>query len=340
MKYAVLAASIACATEAPGQAPDLPLYDTAFLSIQAMLEGRADSDLQHAIFLVENAYVDGGIDEVAFNEAISAMTSLAQAWSLSNPLKGYTEDDSVEFAKWRAAFHVMTDTTFIAPGVPLSLPLAYDTVDYFGIRQWESTFVSQLLATGIGNCHSLPLLYKLICERMGVEAYLALVPNHMYIKQKSKKHGWFNTDLTSSSFPDDAWLMATGYVSAASIRSGLYMATLGLNETLALCLTDLVYGYERKSGIRSDPFIMRCCDLALRYHPVSVHALILKVNALSIAIASSESNEPDSLVTEELNRTASLLVKLDYREVPLEVYQKWIAELASVKGRFQTPAKR
>lgn len=339
MKHAVLAAFIACATEATGQAPDLPLYDTAFLSIQAMLEGRADGDLQHAIFLVENAYLDGGIDEDAFNEAISAMASLAQAWSLSNPLKDYVEDDSVEFGKWRAAFHVMSDTTYLAPGVPLRLPLTYDTVDYFGMRQWESTFVSHLLATGIGNCHSLPLLYKLICKRLGAEAYLALVPNHMYIKQKSKKHGWFNTDLTSASFPDDAWLMATGYVSAAAIRSGLYMDSLSVSETLALCLTDLDYGYQRKTGIRSDPFIIRCCDLALRYHPASVHALLLKVNALSTEIASSETIESTRMLTEELNRTASLLVKLDYRKIPLEVYQKWISELASVKGRFQTPVK-
>ncbi len=34
-----------------------------------------------------------------------------------------------------------------------------------------------------------------------------------------------NTELTSRSFPTDAWIMATGYISPDAVRSGIYLDT-------------------------------------------------------------------------------------------------------------------
>jgi len=33
---------------------------------------------------------------------------------------------------------------------------------------------------------------------------LSLAPNHIYIKNYSEKIGWYNTELTSATFPTDA----------------------------------------------------------------------------------------------------------------------------------------
>jgi hypothetical protein len=43
-------------------------------------------------------------------------------------------------------------------------------------------FVTKLLRTNSGQCHSLPLLYKLLADRLGIAARLSMAPNHSYIQ--------------------------------------------------------------------------------------------------------------------------------------------------------------
>ncbi|MBT2415960.1 hypothetical protein J7I94_36470, partial [Streptomyces sp. ISL-12] len=58
----------------------------------------------------------------------------------------------------------------------------YDFKDYLGEKDWSKMFVSKLLKTGSGQCHSMPQYYLMLAEAMGTEAYLALAPNHSYIR--------------------------------------------------------------------------------------------------------------------------------------------------------------
>ncbi|QQR85958.1 MAG: hypothetical protein IPJ76_15320 [Flavobacteriales bacterium] len=335
MKGALLQLIILLCTGGFVQAQPDSAYARAFDVLIGMLSGQEAAELERAVFTVENAYLDGALDSSMFVSAIDDLAALARAWSFANPSSEYTESDSIPFALNRATFHVLTDTTFLAPGVPIGLPFTYDTVDFFGAQHWESTFVTKLLATGSGQCHSLPLLYAMICKRLGTQAYLAVVPNHIYVKQYSRVHGWYNIELTSGQFPDDAWIMATGYVSTDAVRSGLYMDTLGLRQTLALCLTDLAQGYQRRTSSPQIDFTLRCCNAALSAHPISVHALLLKVDALSRALDLSINDQGyNTTIRSQLEATLEILIRADYREVPFEVYQNWIAQLRGVSGRF------
>lgn len=51
--------------------------------------------------------------------------------------------------------------------------IRYDFEDYMGAKDWSKMFVSKLLKTGSGQCHSMPLLYLMLAEEMNTEAYLA-----------------------------------------------------------------------------------------------------------------------------------------------------------------------
>ena len=73
-------------------------------------------------------------------------------------------------------------------------------------------FVSTLMVTCKGNCHSLPLFYKLLTEELGEKSWLALAPNHAYIKLHNQADGWYNVELTSGQFPTDVWIKASGYI--------------------------------------------------------------------------------------------------------------------------------
>ena len=52
----------------------------------------------------------------------------------------------------------------------------------------------------------------MIMDRLGEECWLALAPNHMYIKARNQRAGWYNIELTCADFPTDAWLTASGYI--------------------------------------------------------------------------------------------------------------------------------
>jgi len=63
-------------------------------------------------------------------------------------------------------------------------PYVYDFDDFMGDKDWTKQFVTKLMRTHTGNCHSLPYLYKILCEEIGAKASLVLGPNHVYIKHR------------------------------------------------------------------------------------------------------------------------------------------------------------
>ena len=196
----------------------------------------------------------------------------------ANELAGYEEKDREKVAKYGAVFKVLTDTvkTQIPNGeIAHHLPFGYDFEDFVGDTDWTKGFVSKLLATKKGNCHSLPYLYKILCDELGAETHLALAPNHLYIKHHSKKTGWYNTELTSATFPIDAWLMVSGYISLEAIQNAVYMDTIGTYRAVALCVVDLRQGYAKKYPDNDGTFILQCCELALKHFPTCINAMLL-----------------------------------------------------------------
>ncbi|MBK9288462.1 MAG: hypothetical protein IPN38_12450 [Flavobacteriales bacterium] len=312
-------------------------YEQAYDRITDMLEGRATPSFKQAVFEVENAYFLGALDPVAFNVQIHRLASIAEAWAQSNKLDNYHAKDSVTFLRNGAVFHLMTDTIFIAPGIPINLPYRYDTVDFFAWHDWTKMFVSKLLVTHSGNCHSMPLFYKILCEELGSAAYLAMAPGHMYLKQYSEKIGWYNTELTSACFPSDAWIMASGYVNTDAIRSGLYMDTLGVRESLALFLVDLAQGYQGRAEPMDDAFVLRCCNTALTHYPACAQALLLKAAVLGDREPVTASSAMQPVTNPELESTLATLVNLGYHEIPLEVYLQWMSELARDPMKYANP---
>jgi len=320
-----------------GQQAPQKKYSTAFDLIASVLADSVPTPLKDVVFEVENAYLDDALDHDVYNERILGYAAITEAWFNANHLNDNHAPDSVQFAKSGALFHLITDTVFAEGRVPISLPFTYDTTDFFGLHDWTKMFVTKLLATHSGNCHSMPLFYKILAEELGVKAYLAVAPNHLYLKQHSEKIGWYNTELTSAAFPTDAWLMASGYVSSDALRSGIYMDTLSDKQTLSLCLIDLAEGFQDKYPQDNEEFILKCCAMALEYYPVCVAALQLKAEAIGRLRERTVDEAMKAAYLDELNSTLSRLVDLGYREVPLEVFQLWFAELRNHPEKFANP---
>jgi hypothetical protein len=219
----------------------------------AMIDSPSASpqDFKQAVYEVENAFYDGELPQILFDKDIENLLGFIEIVR-ENDVLDYHATDKESIATLAAIFKVMTDTTYfnIEGELYYHEPFTYDFNDVFGREDWSNMFVSKLLALNKGNCHSLPYLYKILAEELGETAHLALAPNHIYIKNYSQKTGWYNTELTSASFPIDAWLIASGYIHMDAIRNEVYMDTLSKKESLALTLLDLAQGYERKFGVQ------------------------------------------------------------------------------------------
>ena len=252
-------------------------YEAAFSRLESSFE-QHNLSFKEAVFLVETTY-DKTLSPTKIQKEIDFLVDVANMRIKSDSLI-YKGKDIQKIKTFASVFKVMTDTTeVILPnnkGRYKILPFVYDFDDIFGEKDWKNMFVTKLLSTGKGNCHSMPYLYKIMCDELGVPCWLALAPNHIYVKHRSEKAGMYNTELTSASFPIDAWVMASGYVTLESIQKGIYMDALDDKKCTALCILDLAKGYENKYSDNDGTFILKCCDLTLEHFPNCINALLLK----------------------------------------------------------------
>lgn len=324
------------------------VYNDTFNEIKNMLIS-SNYNFKRAVFLTENAYLADSLNYDNFKKEISQIVMLCNLSGKNSKLI-YNLSDSSKVIKYASVFKLMTTgLKFAKPDSTLLqfLPFVYDFEDFSGDKEWSNMFVSKLIKTHRGNCHSLPILYKILVEELGENAHLAFAPNHIYIKQQNISNGWYNTELTSGMFPNDAWLMASGFIKLDAIQNGIYMKPLDQTQSIALCLIDLAQGYQRKIGAKDGLFILKCCNLALTYYPNFINALLLKAETQKTIIEAMIKHakvtypveifkDPNAKsLFDEMNSTYALIHKLGYRKMPNDMYSKWLISLKEEKEKYQ-----
>lgn len=328
------------------------VYEAAYHVLEDMLEDRTALDFKKAVFTTENAYLHEILDYAIYEAKIGEIVELTKSWMKANPIRNYREKDSVNFHKNMAIFHVMKDTIYFvndkANNIQLvaHYPYQYDFDDFFGRKDWTKMFVTKLLLSMGGNCHSLPYLYKILSNELGATAYISMAPSHFYIKNRSREFGWYNTELTSGDFPTDAWITASGYISLEAIRSGIFMDTLSQKQSIALCVFDLAKGYEKLMHNNDGTFVIKCCDLVLKNHPNNISAMILKAEIIKQQIERQMREQKvtnpkqlfsDSKLKEKYLTMQELYVRvleMGYREMPERMYIEWLTSVELQKNKY------
>ncbi len=325
-------------------------YENAFDKLNCMLNETCALNFKEAVFMVENAYFSNNLNLEILENEINLLKSLSIEVDRTRELI-YDGQDKEEVQKFASLFTVMTDRITImldSANFFLHKPFRYDFNDIFGQNDWSNMFVSKLIMTKKGNCHSLPYLYKILADEVGAKSHIAVAPNHFYIKHQSRANGWYNTELTSGIFPIDAWLMASGYIHLDAIVNKLYMEALNDKQSIALCMIDLAKGYEKKLGLLSDyDFILKCCDTALKYYPHYINGLLLK--------AETKKKQFDALMEKyyaeyptdifyipeakqlfmEMNKLYAEIHQLGYRKMPNEMYLDWLVSLKEERSKYE-----
>lgn len=328
-------------------------YNEAYKTIDNMLEGRQKYSFKDAVFSVEEAYYQGKLDTIVINKELRFLKSFAESIIKSRQLT-YKGSDKEKVNKYAALYSIMCQSLPVAvkDTVIQYKPFSYDFVDVFGHSDLPNLFVSKLLATKKGNCNSMPYLYKILAEELGVEANLALAPNHVYIKHNIKSIGWFNTELTSGIFPEDGWLMASGYIHLDAIRNGVFMKALDNKESLALCLFDLAQAYNRSFPKNDGEFVLKALNRALDIYPNFAKALILKAEFHKAQFEklmereNLKTDKPENIKLVQQNPKAKELYELmqkeyghiydiGYRQMPEEMYLDWLVSLKTERNKYE-----
>jgi len=305
-------------------------YLDAFSKIDMLFANNDLSNFNKAVFLVENAYSEGELGEKKYKDVIAFYTSICKELMISANIEYSEKDKDIAMAQC-ATFVFMTDSVPISmnKGIIVSKPFSYNHKDFAGQKDWSNMFVSTMMQTNKGNCHSMPYLYKIIMDELGYESHLALAPSHIYIKANNKKVGWYNIELTCGDFPTDAWYAASGYIHTDAIRKGIYMRALSDKESVAMTLVDLAQGYQAKFGIGDGSFILKCCDTALEHFPDYINALLLKTEILTELYKQDSDSQTGKEYFTELQKLAGYIHKLGYRKMPQQMYANWMNSLNS-----------
>lgn len=236
------------------------LFERAIDGLENMLLGKEALNFKKAVFLNENAFYDGKLNWEEYNNEIQRIKLILNKIIIARNIQSHKTAGNF------AIFSFMSDS------IPENkyCPYKYDYDTFLKDGGEEAGMVTRLLKQKIGNCHSMPYLYKILANEMNVEACLALVPMHVYIKHRDEKGDWWNLEMTSGTFSRSSFLMESFNVSEQALKSGLFMKALSEEESIALCISDLLNIYESKTGIYSNDFVRKCYTIGIKYFPMSL----------------------------------------------------------------------
>lgn len=225
-------------------------------------------------------------------------------------------------------------------------PLKYDFKDYMGKQDHRQMFVSKLLMTGKGQCHSMPLLYLAIAEQLGAKAYLSLAPEHSFIQFFDEQGKCISYETTNGNLVSQSFMIQSGYINAASLKNKLFLDTLSQRRLFAQCLADLLIGYQTKFGY--DDFTNRLNQQIQNLDPNNLTARIINENiATYIAMQQIKAvgspplkdlqNYPQAYSAyQAMLESYKQTDDLGYQQMPKEVYQAWRSSVAKEKKKQET----
>ena len=292
-------------------------------------------------FQIENAYFENKQDKAQFDQIIKNSGDFIIA-----KMKELKYDTESNVAKNYMLFQFFSENLNLKANGLKHTPFKYDFVDYMGQKDWSKMFVSKLLKTKTGQCHSMPLLYLILAEQINAEAFLAFSPNHSYIRFKDDIGKWYNIELTNGMFSTTSYILQSGYIKSEALQNKIYMQNLSKKELLSQFYVDLANGYVHKFGY--DEFVQKLITKALELYPNSISANMIQSNLdtvrfeyvmQQIGINPRKKEELQNIrsypqavaLLNKVNEQYNFMDNLGYEHMPDEAYQNWLQSMKEQK---------
>ena len=312
-------------------------------SLQELLKMNPDSfSISKGIYLTESAWYDKAPTYQQFENAIKQRAELVKQLLKQEGIKAdnniaknygiqklYKQDNKFTNPK--------TKQTFVAPKI------SYDFNDFSGDKNWNNMFVTKLLGTGKGQCHSMPLLYLAIAEQLGAKAYLSLSPEHSFIQYFNENGYRYNFETTNGNLVNQTWLMQSNYINATALKNKTYLDTLSNRQLYAQLLSDLLQNYTDKVGY--DEFSEQLTKQILALNPKNLVAIMTQAN-YNTFIARDElkavGNPPVNEIPnypkanqayQNMLQSYQLIEEQGFQDMPKDAYQQWLKTIETEKKK-------
>lgn len=260
MYFAVVLLFIWVGTPASAAAPGNSLPVQAVREILSRPESRLD-------YLEAVIAFDRLIDKNSDIPATRAMvTRLVDA---ARQMAGPKLTDAYKLAAVRQAIYV-------AGAWNHNRAFSYDLSDPLG-GQPGSKLLSTYVRTRKGNCVSMPILFLVVADRMGLKVGLGAAPLHLFVRYTDPAGADHNLEATSGGHEARTeWYRRNLPMTDRAIESGIYMRTLSRRETvaaMALLVLDFLLAQRRYEEARG------VADAILAASPRGAYAMVKKGSA-------------------------------------------------------------
>ncbi|SHN33126.1 transglutaminase family protein [Rhizobacter sp. OV335] len=207
-------------------------------------------------------------------------------------------------------------------------PFQYDLDDPLG-KNLRNKLLSSYLDSHKGNCVSMPSLFVVLGQRIGLDVTLATVPRHIFVKYRDESGQLYNIEATSGGgFARDVWMRQLYEMTDLSLRTGIYMRPLSKKEA-AVEMVDTLLEFYAANGV-----LQPRVDLALLllgYAPKHVNGMLHLAAAYGWMAEVSymlDYNSPDPRMP--------LKERLKYRELSQQVME-WEQRAQALGWRPSNP---
>lgn len=155
-------------------------------------------------------------------------------------------------------------------------PFSYDLSDPLGSEPTNKR-LSTYLRTRKGNCVSMPILFVVLGQRLGLPVALATAPSHVMVKfADDTQQAWLNVEATLGGFKFDSSYERDTHITPLALQNDIYLRPLLPHEGVGVIASTLMEHYGRQKNADA---MLEVAELALTANPKDTVALIWKGNA-------------------------------------------------------------
>lgn len=338
--------------KSPEFASQTKSYTDALQNLKEQLEGKRKLSVSDAYFVMENAYGNSYLSKKEYDQTIKQSVDFIKKWLIQN---GHSLKDNAALNMGIQKF--MSDTLAIILANPdnpnqakkvTHLPFFYDYEDFKGEKDFRNYFLTKCLATGSGQCNSMPSVYSSLADGLGAKSYLTFAPHHSFIKYFDNNGKLHSYEPTSNWKITDKWYQDNMFISPKAKMSGIYLDTLNKKQIVANCIIDLALGYLQKHGAADGTFVKECINTAMQQFPKqnNIQAYFVYSNLLArqlervlyenkITDLNDISKVPEAQqLYNALLQNEDTITKLGYQDQPDPLYDELMKQ-QEFKGKLQ-----
>jgi regulator of sirC expression with transglutaminase-like and TPR domain len=235
-------------------------YDSNFKAVSALLEQpAAHMDLANIKLAIDHM-IDPTTDKAAVLKRLDDMVAEIKA---SFPVG----------ASSLIKFKTLRDYLYQPPLLSGRRPFVYDLKDDLNPK---AKLLPVYLATHKGNCVSMPLLFIILGQKLGIPVTITTAPAHLYVKFRGDNGHWYGVETTSGGgwVSDDWQQRQLPRLTATAITNGIYLQPLTSKETAVVIADSLLEHYADQHSIEANRARVRLALLLIDHYPKHVVAMV------------------------------------------------------------------